>query len=300
MRIVGTIDEVRAAVAQARRGGARIAFVPTMGALHAGHESLVRLARERAGQGGGRAFVVVSIFVNPTQFGPREDFAAYPRDVERDARRAADAGADLVFAPAVAEMYPEGFRTRVEVTELSDPLCGRARPGHFAGVALVVAKLLNIVQPDLSVFGQKDAQQSVVIRRLARDLALPGEIVIGPTVREPDGLALSSRNAYLTTEQRHAALALSRGLFAAADAWQRGERDPQRVLDAVRQPIAREPLLALEYAELVDADDLSGWNGAGAALLAVAARVGSARLIDNVILQPAAVPAAAGTTGEGD
>lgn len=299
MRIAGTIDGVRAEVAAARRGGARVAFVPTMGALHAGHQSLVRAARARADEGGGRGFVVVSVFVNPTQFGPKEDFAAYPRDLDRDAALAGEAGADLVFAPSVAEMYPEGFRTRVEVTGLSEPLCGRGRPGHFQGVALVVAKLLNIVQPDLSVFGQKDAQQAVIIRRLARDLALPGEIVVAPTVREADGLAMSSRNAYLSAEERRAALALSRGLFDAQDAWADGERDGTRLVALVRSRLDAEARVAAEYVELVDADDLSPWTGRGPALLAVAARVGPARLIDNVRLEGAGTPAAAGRHREG-
>ncbi len=299
MRIAGTIDDVRAAVAAARRGGARVAFVPTMGALHAGHQSLVRTARQRADEGGGRGFVVVSVFVNPAQFGPREDFGAYPRDLDRDAALAAEAGADLVFAPSVAEMYPEGFRTRVEVTGLSEPLCGRGRPGHFQGVALVVAKLLNIVRPDLSVFGQKDAQQAVIIRRLARDLALPGEIVVAPTVREPDGLAMSSRNAYLSAEERRAARSLSRGLFAAADAWAAGERDGARLVARARAEPDGEPGVAVEYVEIVDADDLSPWTGRGPALLAVAARVGPARLIDNVRLEAAGAPAGAGPLREG-
>lgn len=294
MRIAGTIDEVRAAVADARRGGARIAFVPTMGALHAGHQSLIRAARERADAAGGRGFVVVSVFVNPAQFGPREDFGAYPRDPAGDARLAEEAGGDLVFAPSAAEIYPDGFRTRVEVAGLSDPLCGRTRAGHFQGVALVVTKLLNIVQPDFSVFGQKDAQQSVIIRRLALDLSLPGEIVVAPTVREADGLAMSSRNRYLSPSQRHAALSLSRGLFAAKAAWDAGERDAEGLVARVRESMAAEPEVAPEYAEIVGAGDLAPWTGKGTALLAVAARVGPARLIDNVLLEPAATPARKG------
>ncbi|MFN8177330.1 MAG: pantoate--beta-alanine ligase [bacterium] len=291
MPIVTRIDEVRAAVDEARRRGARIGFVPTMGALHAGHLSLVREARRRTGGGGGRGYVVLSVFVNPTQFGPGEDFDAYPRDLQRDARLAEEAGVDLVFAPAARELYPEGFRTRVEVTQLSEPLCGRARPGHFAGVALVVAKLLNIVRPDLSVFGQKDAQQAVIVRRLARDLSLPGEIVVAPTVRELDGLAMSSRNAYLSSDQRRAARAISRGLFAAAGAWSEGERDAARLVALVRDSIAAESLLAPEYVEMVGAEDLSPWTGEGPALLAVAARCGPTRLIDNVVLAPSPVGA---------
>lgn len=291
MRIVATIEEVRAAVDEARRNGARVGFVPTMGALHAGHLSLVREARERAGGGGRRVFLVLSIFVNPTQFGPNEDFDAYPRDLDRDARVAGEAGVDVVFAPSAREMYQDGFATRVEVTGLAERLCGRTRPGHFAGVALVVTKLLNIVRPDVSVFGQKDAQQAVIVRRLARDLNLPGEIVVAPIVREPDGLAMSSRNAYLSAPERRAARAISRGLFAASDAWAAGERDAQRLVALVRHAIDGEPLLALEYAEIVGATDLAPWQGDGPALLAVAVRCGATRLIDNAALQVAPIEA---------
>ncbi len=284
MRIAGTIDEARAAVADARRRGAKIVFVPTMGALHSGHLSLVRAGRERVGE----AFVVLSVFVNPAQFGPHEDFDAYPRDLPTDAALAEEAGVDLLFAPPVREMYPEPPRVRVEVTGLSDPLCGRKRPGHFAGVALVVTKLMNIVRPDVTVFGQKDGQQSVVVQRLARELHLPGEIHIAPTVREADGLAISSRNRYLSPDDRRAATALSRGLLSARDAWERGERDPRALVEHARREIGREKRLELEYAEIVDMDDLAPWAGRGAAMLAVAARAGSARLIDNVILAPSA------------
>jgi pantoate--beta-alanine ligase len=287
VRIVGRIDEVRAAVDEARGAGARVVFVPTMGALHRGHLSLVDAGRERVG-GKGRAFVVLSVFVNPTQFGPNEDFQAYPRDLERDARLAEGVGVDLVFAPSAAEMYPEEPRTRVEVSRLSEPLCGRVRPGHFAGVALVVAKLLNIVRPDVSVFGQKDGQQSLVVRRLARDLNLPGEILVAPTIREPDGVAMSSRNAYLSAEERTAARAISRGLFAAARAFEEGERDAGRLVARVTKEIAAEPRLSLEYAELVGTEDLAAWHGEGPAMLAVAARAGRARLIDNVLLSAGA------------
>jgi len=299
VRIVERIDAIRDEVERARRTGRKVAFVPTMGALHEGHLSLVREARKRADAPGSRGLVVVSVYVNPRQFGPREDFAAYPRDLARDAEAAGAAGADLVFAPRDAEMYPEGFRTRVEVTELAEPLCGRARPGHFAGVALVVTKLLNIVRPDVSVFGQKDAQQGVIVRRLARDLDLPGGIVIAPTVREPDGLAMSSRNAYLGAAERQAAPALSRGLFAAAEAFRGGERDGGALVARVRREVEAQPLLALEYAEIVRTADLRPWTGEGDALLAVAARAGPARLIDNVLLEAASVPAAAGTRREG-
>lgn len=285
-----TIDQVRAAVRRERSAGRRVGLVPTMGALHAGHLSLVRLARERAD------FVIVSVFVNPTQFAPGEDYEAYPRDAERDGRLARSAGCDLLFLPSAAEMYPPGFSTAVRVEGLSGPLCGQHRPGHFDGVALVVTKLLNIVAPDVSVFGQKDAQQALVIRRLARDLHLPGEILVGPTVREADGLAMSSRNRYLSAEERKAALSLSRGLAAAARAWEAGERDPGALQETVRREMDAEPLVGTEYAEIRDLDELRPWGGGpGPALLAVAARVGRARLIDNVVLGASdAAPAAAG------
>ncbi|MCA9751320.1 MAG: pantoate--beta-alanine ligase [Gemmatimonadetes bacterium] len=289
MRVATTIDEARAVVRAARMQGRVVAFVPTMGALHEGHLSLMRLARKKAGS---RAFVVVSIFVNPTQFGPTEDLDAYPRDLAADSAAAESAGAELIFAPTVREMYPEGFATKVRVEHLTEPLCGRTRPGHFDGVALVVTKLLNIVAPDLSVFGRKDAQQAVVIRRLARDLNLPGEIVLGETIREPDGLAKSSRNAYLSPPERAAAVAISRGLFAAERAWNAGERDADRLTGLVLSEIEREPLLAPEYVDLVNQETLEPWSAVGAgsdpatddALLAAAVRVGKARLIDNVWL----------------
>jgi len=279
VRDVAAIDEVRSAVREARGRGKTVGLVPTMGALHDGHLSLVRLARQRGG------LVVLSVFVNPTQFGPGEDFEAYPRDRDADVAAARAAGVDLFFAPSAAEMYPEGFATKVRVEGLSEPLCGAGRPGHFDGVALVVAKLLNIVRPDFSVFGQKDAQQAILVTRLARDLNLPGEIVVAPTVREPDGLAMSSRNRYLGREDRAAARALSRGLFAAQAAYGKGERDGERLVALVRAELAREARVEAEYVEIVGRRDLSPWKGGDeAALLAVAARVGPARLIDNVFL----------------
>ncbi len=279
MRDVGAIDEVRSAVDEARSHGKTIGFVPTMGALHEGHLSLIRLARRKGD------FVVLSVFVNPTQFGPGEDLEAYPRERESDLEAASNAGADLFFAPPVAEMYPEGFATKVRVEGLAEPLCGGGRPGHFDGVALVVTKLLNIVRPDFSVFGQKDAQQAILVQRLARDLNLPGEIVVAPTVREADGLAMSSRNRYLGAEEREAALALSRGLFAAEAAYRDGEREGERLVDIVRAALDEEPGVETEYVEVVDRHRLEPWGGGGEpALLAVAARVGRARLIDNVFL----------------
>lgn len=279
MREATRVDGVREAVAAARATGRRIGLVPTMGYLHEGHLSLVRLARERD------AYTVVSIFVNPTQFCPGEDYERYPRDIERDRSLVKAEGVELLFVPGVEEIYPSGFQTSVRVTEISRPLCGRARPGHFDGVALAVAKLLNIVRPDFSVFGKKDAQQALLIRRLARDLNLPGEIVLGPTVREPDGLALSSRNAYLGAAERKAAPALSRGLLAAEEAYQKGERSPERLVALVTTEIAQEPLLEPEYIEIVDRENLAPWEDPQKpALLAAALRVGETRLIDNVFL----------------
>jgi pantoate--beta-alanine ligase len=273
------IEEIRRFVRETKDAGRSVAFVPTMGSLHEGHLSLVRLARDRD------AAVVLSIFVNPTQFAPGEDFESYPRDLEGDRAMARREGVDFLFIPAVEEMYPRGFQTKVTVPGLAAPLCGKGRPGHFDGVALVVTKLLNIVRPDFSVFGMKDAQQAILIRRLAADLHLPGEIVWAPTVREHDGLAMSSRNAYLRPEERNAAAAVSRGLFRAESAYRAGERRGSMLEAAAREEIEKEPLLATEYVEIVDQEDLSPWMDASRpALLAAAVRVGRARLIDNVFL----------------
>ena len=297
MREATTVEEVRSIVDRARGEGRRIGLVPTMGALHEGHLSLVRRARESAD------FLVMSIFVNPTQFAPGEDYEEYPRDLDTDREKAASAGVDLLFHPRAADMYPEGSRTRVRVEELSEPLCGRSRPGHFDGVALVVTKLLNIVRPDVSVFGQKDAQQALLIRRLSLDLNLPGEIDVAPTVREPDGLALSSRNRYLKADERRAALAVSRGLLAAEALYREGERDLERLVGRVREEIDSEPLLDPEYVELLGRENLGPWGGGDEpGLLAAAVRVGSARLIDNVFLGgdspgPTAIGAGQGEEG---
>jgi pantoate--beta-alanine ligase len=284
VRIVRTKHELREALAQARAERRTIGLVPTMGSLHEGHLALLRGARERCD------VVVMTLFVNPTQFGPGEDLDAYPRDEARDVSVAEAEGVDLVYAPPVEEVYPVGFATAVEVGGgLTDVLCGdpgRRGPGHFRGVTTVVAKLLNTAQPDLAFFGQKDAQQAVVIRRMARDLDFPTEIVVVPTVREPDGLALSSRNAYLSPEDRERALALSRGLHAVEAAVARGERSTAEALRAARAELEAagvEP----EYLEARDAEELTpaeSFNGR-AVLVAVAARVGKARLIDNVVIE---------------
>jgi pantoate--beta-alanine ligase len=282
LRTVRTVAALRAAVSAARRAGRSIALVPTMGSLHEGHLSLVRAARAESG------FVVVSVFVNPAQFGPGEDFERYPRDERRDADLAAAAGADLLFAPPVAEVYPKGFATSVEVRGLTDILCGapeaRGRE-HFTGVATVVAKLLNMCGPDAAFFGQKDYQQSLVIRRLVRDLDVPVRIRVLPTVREPDGLALSSRNAYLGAAERDRAAALNRALEAADQALRDGSGGEQvrEAAVAVLSAAGIEP----EYAELLRADDLGAprWEPGERLVLAVAAQVGRARLIDNKLME---------------
>jgi pantoate--beta-alanine ligase len=265
---------------EARRAeGRRVALVPTMGFLHEGHLSLIRWAAGQADE------VVVSIFVNPTQFGPSEDFAAYPRDMERDLALCREAGTRIVFAPEVGDMYPAGFQTVVSVTELSRPLCGAARPGHFDGVATVVTKLFTIVRPHLAVFGEKDFQQLQVIRRFTADLNLAVEIVGRPTVREPDGLAMSSRNKYLTPEERPAALTLSRALSLAEDLVARGERETGSILNKIRDMIESVPGTAIDYVELRHPATLAPVTRVDQpTLLALAVKVGRARLIDNRVI----------------
>jgi pantoate--beta-alanine ligase len=279
MRICNTIEEMRAACREAKRGGARLGFVPTMGALHEGHLSLVRAARASCD------VVAASIFVNPLQFGPREDLGKYPRDFDRDRTLLEKESVELLFAPTVADMYPAGAVTRVEVEGLSDKLDGRSRPGHFRGVSTVVAKLFHIVEPDAAFFGQKDAAQLAIIRRMVRDLDFPVEIVACPIVREADGLAMSSRNAYLNLEERKQALVLHRSLLRVKKLWEDGERDLAKLLAAGREEISRETSVRLDYFEIVDGDSLdSTGDVAEGSLVAVAALVGTTRLIDNVAL----------------
>jgi pantoate--beta-alanine ligase len=282
LRTVRTVAALRAAVAAARRSGHTIGLVPTMGSLHEGHLSLMRVAREQCG------FVVMSLFVNPAQFSPGEDFDRYPRDERRDAELASACGVDLLFAPPLEEVYPDGFSTSVQVAGLTDVMCGA--PGsrgrsHFTGVATVVAKLLNMCEPDVAFFGQKDFQQSLVIRRLVRDLNIPARIEVCPTVREPDGLALSSRNAYLDPEQRERAASLNRALGAAARATRDGAARAQ-VRDAALEVLGAagvEP----EYVEVRRADDLGAprWQPGERLVVAIAAPVGPARLIDNTLIE---------------
>ena len=281
MKLVKTVGEVREAVGAARREEKSIGFVPTMGYLHEGHLALIRRARAENG------FVVVSIFVNPTQFGPAEDFDRYPRDLDRDLDLCRAAGVDLVFAPEVAEMYPPGYQTYVEVEKLSQGLCGASRPGHFRGVATVVTKLFNIVAPDRAYFGEKDAQQLRVIKRMVADLNLPVAIVPVPTVREPDGLAMSSRNTYLSPDERRAALVLYRALSLAAELFAQGERRAEVLLTRMRELIAAEPLARIDYVAVVDDETLTPVEEIDRpVLVALAVFIGRTRLIDNLVLRP--------------
>jgi len=270
---------MQAACREARRAGRTIGLVPTMGALHAGHVSLVRAARRQS------EFVTASIFVNPLQFGPTEDLDKYPRTFEEDCRKLEAEGADLLFAPTNAEMYPTDASTYVNVEGLSDRLDGASRPGHFRGVTTVVAKLFEIVRPDRAFFGQKDAAQVAVLRRMVRDLNMDLELIVCPIVREEDGLAMSSRNVYLSPAERKAALCLSRSLAAVREFYCGGEHDRERLLAAGRDVIAAEPLAKLDYYELVNWDTLEPLREARAGtLVAVAAWVGNTRLIDNCVL----------------
>lgn len=274
---LSTISEIRAVLADARGQGRQVGLVPTMGALHEGHLSLIRAARAE------NEVVVVSVFVNPTQFGPDEDLAEYPQDFERDCRLAEDAGADLVFAPSAGEMYAGGHCTWVQVEGLTDGLCGRSRPGHFRGVCTVVAKLLAICQADRAYFGEKDAQQLAVIKRMVRDLNILVKIVPCPTVREPDGLAMSSRNARLIPEHRAQAPVLYRALTAAQAAVSAGQTDVPALDALMRTVLAAARLGKVDYLEFVRTDDLKPVTKlAGECLIALAVRFGDVRLIDNV------------------
>ena len=279
IRVIEEVADLRDIVRSWRRAGETVGFVPTMGYLHAGHVSLMRLSAARCDHS------VVSIFVNPTQFGPTEDLSRYPRDLPGDLRASAAAGVELAFVPAVETVYPPGFQTHVEPGPLAGPLCGASRPGHFRGVATVVAKLLNLVQPDAAFFGAKDYQQLQVVRRMVRDLDLPVEIVAGPTVREPDGLAMSSRNAYLSPAERAAATVLVRALRAAWAALDGGQREAAALARIARDLVAAEPLAQVDYVEVRDAETLGEIaTVAERAVLALAVRVGRTRLIDNTVL----------------
>ena len=280
MKIVETVLQVKEVIKAERSKGHTVGFVPTMGYLHEGHLSLIRRAKEE------NDFVVVSIFVNPTQFGAGEDFETYPRNLQRDAELCESAGADLIFHPGVLEMYPKGYMTYVEVDGITESLCGKSRPGHFKGVTTVVAKLFNIVSADKAYFGQKDAQQVAVIAKMALDLNMDTIVVPCPIVREPDGLAMSSRNTYLNPEERAAALVLSKSLWKAKEMIDQGNRDAQLVRDAILENIKGEPLAAIDYVELVDALTLKELNEIrGDILIALAVKFGKTRLIDNLRLE---------------
>ena len=280
MEVVHTIPELRAAVARARQAGQGIGFVPTMGCLHEGHLSLIRRAKEES------AFVVVSIFVNPTQFGPTEDFSKYPRTFEDDRRGCKAAGADLIFAPAAADFYPTGASTWVDVEGISAKLCGEFRPGHFRGVATVVAMLFNAVQADVAVFGRKDLQQLAVIRRMVRDLLIPVRILAHETVREPNGVAMSSRNRYLSAEQLAQAAAIPAAMEAAKALARAGVTDAARLREAARDVLSTEPALKLQYCEIVDLETMAPVAATSRlrCAIAIACHLGATRLIDNADL----------------
>lgn len=280
MKICATISEARAACRDARAGRKRLGLVPTMGALHEGHLSLVRAAK-------GCDAVAVSIFVNPTQFGPTEDLSKYPRQFDRDCQLLEKEGVEILFAPSVEEIYPDGQVTWVLVEGLSEKLDGRSRPGHFRGVTTIVAKLFHIIEPDAAFFGQKDAAQLALIRRMVEDLNFRIEIVACPIVRESDGLAMSSRNAYLNREERGRALVLQRSLQQVEQEFQKGERIAARLIATAKKVFAREPQVVLDYFEIVDPDTLDPVERISKrTLVAVAAYAGSTRLIDNTVLNP--------------
>ena len=279
LRVIRTVEEMHHAADQMRGAGHRIGLVPTMGYLHEGHLTLVRRAARVAER------VVVSVFVNPIQFGPREDIGSYPRDFDRDLDLIGSAGCDLVYAPAAEEMYLEGRATYVDVDRLAEHLCGASRPGHFRGVATVVTKLFTAVKPHVAIFGQKDGQQAAVVRRMVRDLNLDVEVLVSPTVREPDGLAMSSRNRYLSPEERSEATVLYHALQEARALVRTGVRRSPVVIDAVKRTIESRPRALIDYVAVVDAWDLQPTEEvSGEVLLAVAARFGRARLIDNIVL----------------
>jgi pantoate--beta-alanine ligase len=277
-----TIVELRKKLSVARAENKRVGFVPTMGYFHEGHLTLMREAKKMAD------VVVVSIFVNPTQFGPNEDLEKYPVDLKRDRAMAESVGVDILFTPSAGEIYPEGYATSVNVEGIADVLCGRSRPGHFSGVATVVAKLLNIVEPDVAVFGEKDWQQLAVVRRIAADLNIDSEILGVPTVREADGLAMSSRNAYLSAEERKAALVLAKSLRIAQEMVDKNIRETAEFERAMRDVIETESLVEIEYLEFCDPQSLAGVAEIESdTLIAIAARVGRTRLIDNAVVRPA-------------
>ena len=280
MQIIRDLSTLRKEIKTARQANKTIGLVPTMGFLHEGHLSLIRQASQE------NDLVILSIFVNPIQFGMGEDFEEYPRDLEGDASLAEQSGCHIIYAPTIKEMYPKGYATYVDVEHLTEGLCGASRPGHFRGVTTVVAKLFNIVTPDHAYFGQKDAQQVLVIQRMAKDLNMDLNVVIMPTIREADGLAMSSRNTYLTPQQRNAATILSRSLREAEAKIRNGERDTNVIIQFMNQTIAKEPLANIDYIDIVDTEEIKPTviiNGR--TLIALAVRFGKTRLIDNIIVE---------------
>lgn len=275
-----TIAELKTEISRWRRAGLSVGLAPTMGYFHEGHLALMKQARAENDR------VVVSLFVNPTQFGPTEDLDRYPRDHDKDRRLAESVGVDMIFAPSPEEMYPPGHKTWVEVTGITQGLCGNSRPGHFRGVTTVVTKLMMLVGPDRAYFGEKDAQQLRVVRRMVRDLNIPVEVRSVPTVREADGLAMSSRNIFLAPEERQAALVLSQALFFAGDRARAGETDVDNIRRCMVEMIENEPLVKMEYLEFVDDDTLEGIKQVNRpVLVALAAKVGQTRLIDNIVIR---------------
>ena len=278
MKLVHTVNEVREQVKEWKKEGMTVGLVPTMGFLHEGHQSLIAASVKENDR------TVVSVFVNPTQFGPNEDFEAYPRDIEKDSALCESTGADLIFNPEPEEMYPEGFCTYTNITGLSDALCGKSRPIHFKGVCTVVSKLFNIVGADKAYFGEKDAQQLAIIRRMVRDMNIPVEIVGCPIIREEDGLAKSSRNTYLNQEERKAALILSKAIFAGKDMVENGEKSAEKVVSSMTEIIKSEPLAEIDYVEMVDMNTMKNTDAVeGTVLCAIAVKIGKTRLIDNFI-----------------
>lgn len=280
MKVIESISELKKIIKIQKDSGKSIGLVPTMGYLHDGHISLVKASKQD------NDFTIISIFVNPTQFGPNEDFDKYPRNLNEDSKKAESAGVDLIFAPSVSEMYPKGFNTYVEVFEISEKLCGKSRPIHFKGVCTVVTKLFNIVKPDRAYFGQKDAQQVAIIKKMTRELNMDIEVIVCPIIREKDGLAMSSRNVYLNDEQRKAALILSRSLFEAENIIKHGEKNREIVLDYITKNIKNEKLADIDYIKIVNADTVEDVKLLeGKILIALAVRFGNIRLIDNIIVE---------------
>lgn len=281
MEIITDIKLMQGFSEKNRMEGKIIGFVPTMGFLHEGHLSLIREARRKTD------VVIVSIFVNPTQFGPQEDYDNYPRDMEGDKEKIISAGGDIIFAPSVRDMYPEGYLTYVNVEGITETLCGVSRPGHFRGVTTVVTKLFNIVKPHKAFFGQKDYQQSVVIKRMVRDLNMDIDIIVLSTIRESDGLAMSSRNSYLSPEERKVAPILYRSLIMASEMVKNGERDARRIYSEMRGMIEKEPLIVIDYIAITDPENLEDISEIkGKTLIALAVRIGKTRLIDNILIEP--------------